>query len=79
MSDPFKLQYRSALLEVVSQLVRQGLQASQKNIEMLAGPVVSPSDLPRFIELVANELANLHEETLLVLDCGRANGKNGKR
>jgi Fic family protein len=59
--DPFKLQYRSALIEVVSQIVRQGLLPTQKNIEMLAAPVVPLSDLSKFIELVATELTGLHE------------------
>ncbi len=59
--DPFRLQYRSALIELVSQIVRQGLQPSQKSIEMLAAPLVSPSDLSKFTELVGTELTNLHE------------------
>jgi Fic family protein len=62
--DPFKLQYRSALIEVVSQIVRQGLQPSRENIEKLAAPLLPSADLSKLIDLVATELTNLHEGSI---------------
>jgi hypothetical protein len=62
--DPFKMQHRSALIEAVSQIVRQGLQPSRENIEKLAAPLLPSSDLSKFIDLVATEIANLHEGSI---------------
>lgn len=59
--DPFRLQYRAALSEVVAEVVRQGLPTTKYAISKLAIHLVSTDDVNRFTRLVLEELQNLHE------------------
>lgn len=59
--DPFRLEYRAALGEVVGEIVRQHLRPSSKTVVSLSKSLVPKADLKRFAELVAAELDELHE------------------
>jgi len=59
--DPFRLQYRSVLIEVVGAIVRKRLPAKPGTVKNLAGSLVSAADLDRFSHLVQSELEALHE------------------
>jgi hypothetical protein len=61
--DPFRLRYRSALIDIVAQVVRQGMRKKsaaallqEYSSEKLPGP-----DQHRFVEVAETELINLHE------------------
>ena len=59
--DPFRLKYRAALIEVVSEIVRRKLASTTQQIAALAAPLVPHEDRQRFSALVAEELNNLHD------------------
>jgi len=59
--DPFRLKYRTALAEVVGDIVRQRLPQDARHIESLARAAVDPEDLGRFVVLAADDLNGLHE------------------
>jgi len=59
--DPFRLRYRTALTEVVAEIVRRRIPQTQAAIADLAQPSVDAQDIPRFTQLVLEEVADLHE------------------
>ena len=59
--DPFRLKYRSALTEVVGEVVRRRLKATVENLAQMARPLVPAEDLARFTQLALAELNGLHE------------------
>ncbi|MEJ0007045.1 MAG: Fic family protein [Steroidobacteraceae bacterium] len=59
--DEFRLKYRSALVEVVGQAVREQVRPTQTEVVRLAQSVVAPEDLDHFIRVALAEIADLHE------------------
>jgi hypothetical protein len=59
--DAFRLQYRSALIDVVGTAVRQRLPITEDALVGLARPLVTRQDLGPFIELALSELRELHD------------------
>jgi hypothetical protein len=59
--DPFRLRHRTALIEVIGEIVRSRLPPSVEQIQSLAAPLVPPDDRQRFSDLVLAELRGLHE------------------
>ena len=59
--DPFRLRYRTALTEIIGDIVRKRIPQSEAAIADLARPVVEAADIPTFTQLVLQELAGLHE------------------
>jgi hypothetical protein len=59
--DPLRLQYRAALIDVVSTAVRQRLPITEDAIAGLARPLVTRQDLGPFIQLALSELRELHD------------------
>jgi Fic/DOC family len=59
--DPFRIKYKTALIEVVGEIVRQNLDASAESIAALASSMVDAADFPPFVALAMDELRNLHE------------------
>jgi hypothetical protein len=59
--DPVRLRHREALITVVSEIVR-GLQPpGEAAVRALAATLVPPENLGRVVELVLDDLRNLHE------------------
>jgi hypothetical protein len=59
--DPFRLQYRAALTEVVGTVVRENMPIQERTVAQLARHVVTEEDLERFTQMALAELADLHE------------------
>jgi Fic family protein len=61
--DPFRMQYRNAIKQVVSEVVRRGMNKTQavSTIREQALSSIPLQDRPRFIETVERELLSLHE------------------
>jgi hypothetical protein len=59
--DPFRLRYRTALTEVVGEIVRQHVPLSESAIGDLARSLVTAADLQSFTKLVLREVEGLHE------------------
>jgi Fic family protein len=59
--DRFRMRYRQALTDAVSQIVREKRRPTEDEIRVLAERIVESRDLPRFVELVAQEFARLNE------------------
>jgi len=59
--DRFRMRYRQALTDTVSQIVREKRRPTVDEIHALAERIVEPRDLPRFVELVAQEFRRLNE------------------
>jgi Fic family protein len=59
--DRFRMRYREALVEVVSQIVREKKQPTVDEIRALAERVVEPRDVPRFVDLAVQEFQRLTE------------------
>ncbi len=59
--DPFRLRYRAQIIEVVADIVRQRTPQTRDAIANLAHPIVDARDVPRFTQLVLQEVAELHE------------------
>jgi hypothetical protein len=59
--DPFRLRYRSALTEVIGEMVRRRVPLNEIAIADLARPIVEGADMPTFTKLVLRELEGLHE------------------
>jgi fido (protein-threonine AMPylation protein) len=59
--DPFRLRYRTALTEVVGEIVRRRVPRTDAAIADMARPIVDAQDIPQFTRLVLQELAGLHE------------------
>jgi hypothetical protein len=58
--DPFRLRYRSAMMEVVATVVRQGLVDAEPFVATWAAEQVPEADRQRFVDLVRIELNSLH-------------------
>ncbi len=58
--DPFRLRYRSALMEVVATVVRQGLVDAVPFVETWAADQLPEADRQRFLDLARAELDSLH-------------------
>jgi Fic family protein len=59
--DRFRMRYREALTDVVSQIVREKKAPTVDEISGLAERVVEPRDLPRFVEMATQEFRRLSE------------------
>ena len=59
--DRFRMRYRQALTDTVSQIVREKRRPTEDEIHVLAERIVEPRDLPRFVELVTQEFQRLNE------------------
>jgi len=59
--DPLRLRNREALINVVSEIVRDGKPIDTRLIRELAAPLVKPDDLGQFVALAFNDLHHLHE------------------
>jgi hypothetical protein len=59
--DPFRLKYRLALIEVVGDMIRQGVPVTVDDIARLSRPLVPVEDVGQFTNLVLTELRGLHE------------------
>jgi hypothetical protein len=58
--DPFRLRYRSAMMEVVATVVRQGLVDAEPFVATWAAEQLPEADRRRFVDLVRTELNSLH-------------------
>ena len=59
--DPFRLRYRTALAEVIGDIVRQQRPLTEAAVADLTKALVSPEDVRPFIQLVLAEIKGLHE------------------
>ena len=59
--DRFRMRYRQALADAVSQIVREKRPPTENEIHILAQGIVEPHDLPKFVELVVQEFQRLNE------------------
>lgn len=61
--DPFRLRYRTLLIETVSEIVHRGMDKKRANafIKKRAVDEVSQEDQARFVEVAEIEIMNLHE------------------
>lgn len=59
--DPLRLRYRSALTEIVGDIVRKRIPQDAHVIADFAGPMVESADIPEFTQMVLREIAGLHE------------------
>jgi hypothetical protein len=59
--DRFRMRYRQALADAVSQIVREKRPPTDNEIHEVAERMVEPHDLPKFVELVAREFQRLNE------------------
>lgn len=59
--DRFRMRYREALTDVVSQIVREKKRPTENEIRALAEGIVEPRDVPRFVELATQEFRRLNE------------------
>jgi Fic family protein len=62
--DLFRLKYRDALIELVGEIVRRGLDPAAETATALAGELVPPEDLDQFRALALAEIARLHERNI---------------
>ena len=58
--DPFRLRYRSALMEVVATVVRRGLVEAEPFVATWAAEQLPEADRQRFVDLARTELDSLH-------------------
>lgn len=59
--DRFRMRYREALTDVVSQIVREKKAPTLDEIRGLAERTVEPRDLPSFVEMATQEFRRLNE------------------
>ncbi len=59
--DLFRLKYRDALIELVGEIVRRGLDPAAEAATDLASELVAPEDLDQFRALALAEVARLHD------------------
>jgi len=59
--DRFRMRYRQALIDVIGKIVREKQQPAPVSIRELAGHMVEPRALPKFVELVTAEFGRLNE------------------
>jgi hypothetical protein len=55
------MRYREALIDVVSEIVREKKRPREADIRALADRVVEPRDVPKFVEMVSQEFRRLNE------------------
>ncbi len=58
--DPFRLKYREALRELVGTIVREQLSPDAQTVSGLSSGLVADADRPRFMEIVLEDIKNLH-------------------
>jgi Fic family protein len=63
--DAFRLKYRTALADVVQQIVQTPLSGTFGEIEKLAEGSVAASDMPAFAEAIQSELDHLYEGNIV--------------
>lgn len=59
--DPFRLRYRSALIEVVGAIVKQAMPDETGYLRAWAAHNIPEEDQPKFLDMVRSELNALHE------------------
>lgn len=59
--DLFRLRYRSALTEVIGDIVRRRIPQTEVAIADSARPMVDAADIPAFTQMVLREIGGLHE------------------
>lgn len=59
--DPLRLRYRTALTEVVGDIVRKRIPQTEMAIADLARTTVDAADIPAFTQMVMREIGGLHE------------------
>jgi hypothetical protein len=59
--DPFRIEYRNALIEFVGEVVRHGLDPAGAEATAIVSQLVLPKDREQFRNLALTELAQLHE------------------
>ena len=58
--DPFRLKYREALRELVGTIVREQLSPDAQTVSGLSSGLIADADRPRFVEMVLEDIKNLH-------------------
>lgn len=58
--DPFRLKYREALRELVGTIVREQLPPDAQTVTGLSSGLIAEADRPRFVEMVLEDIKNLH-------------------
>ena len=59
--DRFRMRYREAMMDVVSQIVLEKKRPTDEEIRVLAERIVEPRDVPRFVDLATQEFQRLNE------------------
>lgn len=59
--DRFRMRYREALIDVVSQIVREKKQPTEEEIRALADRLIEPRDMPKFVVMTSQEFRRLNE------------------
>ena len=79
--DVFRMKYRDSIVEVVSEIVKKGLDKSQAIllIQRKAQKLKSSKDSSRFIEIVERELQSLHEGSIARYRLRLSEYKNWKK
>lgn len=62
--DPFRFKYRQSLMSVVGEIVKGKHRPSETLVKTMSMRLVPKEDIRQFVELVLNELYNLHEGNL---------------
>jgi len=62
--DPFRLRYREALASAVADIVRGMKEPTERALRRLASGLVPKEDIDRFVAMVREDLARLHEGNL---------------
>ncbi|KKK67943.1 hypothetical protein LCGC14_2949030, partial [marine sediment metagenome] len=64
--DVFRMKYRDSIVEVISEIVKKGMNKSQAIllIQRKAQKLIPSKDSSRFIEIVERELQSLHEGSI---------------
>jgi hypothetical protein len=58
--DPLRLKYREPLRELVATVVREQLSPDAQTVTGLSSGLVAEADRPRFVEMVLEDIKNLH-------------------
>ncbi|NGX48774.1 MAG: hypothetical protein K940chlam5_00364 [Candidatus Anoxychlamydiales bacterium] len=79
--DVFRMKYRDSIVEVISEIVKKGLDKSQAIllIQRKAQKLKSSKDSSRFIEIVERELQSLHEGSIARYRLRLSEYKNWKK
>jgi len=62
--DPFRLKYRQILYSVIEQIVKNQLDTNAEKVSEIEKHQVNDEDIPKFVNMVDEELASLHEGNL---------------